>query len=83
MRAFAKRGVASFAIAHDAFIDTYTHMQKTRTWNSLMAVANAPSASRSRKLVGSSKTRRCGWFHMAAASTSFTCLELVFGGMVG
>lgn len=42
------------------------------TWNSLMAVAKAPSASLSRKLVGSSSTSRCGQFHMAAASTSFT-----------
>ena len=29
-------------------------------WNSLMAVAKAPRASRSRKLVGSSRTRRWG-----------------------
>merc|ERR1719258_232232 len=38
----------------------------------LMAVASAPSESRSRKLVGSSRMSTCGSIHMAAASTTLT-----------
>mmetsp|Transcript_6302 Transcript_6302/g.19898 ORF Transcript_6302/g.19898 Transcript_6302/m.19898 type:complete len:302 (+) Transcript_6302:376-1281(+) len=39
---------------------------------SRIALESAPSESRSKKFVGSSRMRRCGRFHIAAARTSFT-----------
>mmetsp|Transcript_45802 Transcript_45802/g.147567 ORF Transcript_45802/g.147567 Transcript_45802/m.147567 type:complete len:117 (-) Transcript_45802:2812-3162(-) len=47
-------------------------MMTTPPSYSRMASASAPSESRSRKLVGSSRMMMCGSIHMAAASTTLT-----------